>query len=688
MSIKSIYIASLEKSAGSLIVSIGMMEILKRKYEKVGIFRPVVISSESDSDIELISKNFSLDLDFSQSYGFTLDESLKMISENRFDEFLETLIDKYKKLEQKYDFILCEGLSRSYFSSTIEFDINLAIAKNFSSHYVSILNAKSKKSRDIFEEIKIEAETIQRDSCSHLCTIVNRCESSILEDLKAECKSESVFFIPEERELEYPTISEVKEILKATQIYGSEDDLKRVVRDTKILTQSAKSYLESLKDGDLILTSADRVEDIVMLLSANYSKEFPSLAGILLTENSNLDNSFLKLISTLNEFSLPILELSKDTFSTSIEISKIEPSIVDDRKIALSMGIFSKAIDMKLIERKLQSVDSEVMTPMMFQYNLFEMARSSKRRIVLPESEDDRVLRAVEILLRRDVADITLLGERAEIERKASALGIDIQRADIVNPEESTLIDEFAKEFYKLRSHKGVLLSEAKESMFDYTYFATMMVHLNYADGMVSGAIHTTKDTIKPALQIIKTKPNISIVSSIFFMCLDSRVLVYGDCAVNPEPNEKQLAEIAISSAKTAQIFEIEPRVAMLSYSTGSSGAGEEVEKVKRATEIVKELDRDILVEGPIQYDAAIEPSVAKKKLPNSEVAGRASVFIFPDLNTGNNTYKAVQRSSNAVAIGPILQGLNKPVNDLSRGCLVADIVNTVAITAIQAQGN
>jgi phosphate acetyltransferase len=350
------------------------------------------------------------------------------------------------------------------------------------------------------------------------------------------------------------------------------------------------------------------------------------------------------------------------------------------------MGLFSSNVDIKTIEDRITSTSSHIITPMMFEYNLFERARLNRKKIVLPESQDERILRATEILLRREVVDIVLLGKKEEIEYKSSSLGLDISKAQIINPEDSPLMEEFIQEFYNLRKAKGLSLEIAKDAMAHSNYFATMMVYKGYADGMVSGAVHTTQDTIRPALQIIKTKPDTSIVSSLFFMCLDTKVLVYGDCAVNQDPNAQELAQIAISSADTAVMFGIEPKVAMLSYSTGSSGKGEDVEKVREATNIVKKMRPDILIEGPIQYDAAIDQSVAKTKLPNSKVAGQATVFIFPDLNTGNNTYKAVQRSSGAIAIGPVLQGLNKPVNDLSRGCLVADIVNTVAITGIQAQ--
>jgi phosphate acetyltransferase len=401
--------------------------------------------------------------------------------------------------------------------------------------------------------------------------------------------------------------------------------------------------------------------------------------------------SINKLFAGFSDFSVPILSVDADTYTTAVNVANVPATITAQsvRKIALAMGLFSSNVNIKEIEQRISTESSSsAVTPIMFEYALFERARSNRKKIVLPESNDERILRATEILLRRDVADIILLGVKEEVLHKSATLGLDISKATIIDPMNSSLMEEYVNAFYEMRKAKGLSLDVARDSMMMKNYFATMMIQQGFADGMVSGAIHTTQETIRPALQIIKTKPGISIVSSLFFMCLDTRVLVYGDCAVNQDPNAEELAQIAISSADTAMMFGIVPKIAMLSYSTGDSGKGEEVEKVRMATKLVKEQRPDLLVEGPIQYDAAIDPDVAKTKLPNSKVAGQATIFIFPDLNTGNNTYKAVQRSSGAVAIGPVLQGLRKPVNDLSRGCLVPDIVNTVAITAIQAQTN
>ncbi|MEY3300162.1 MAG: hypothetical protein RLZZ597_3422, partial [Cyanobacteriota bacterium] len=328
------------------------------------------------------------------------------------------------------------------------------------------------------------------------------------------------------------------------------------------------------------------------------------------------------------------------------------------------------------------------MTPKMFTYNLMEQAKRDRQHIVLPEAYDPRILKAAAVLLSRGIVDITLLGNHHDIQQALSkhAITLDLDQLTILNPAQDERLQGYADTFYELRKAKGVTLDNALDVMMDVSYFGTMMVYKGDADGMVSGAIHTTQHTIRPALQFVKTKPGFSVVSSVFFMCLEHRVLVYGDCAINPNPTAEQLAEIAISSADTARTFGVEPKIALLSYSSGDSGQGEDVERVRQATQIARERRPDLLLEGPIQYDAAVDAAVGSQKMPDSKVAGKATVLIFPDLNTGNNTYKAVQRETGAIAIGPILQGLKKPVNDLSRGCTVDDIINTVAITAIQAQ--
>ncbi|MCG7240925.1 MULTISPECIES: phosphate acetyltransferase [Corynebacterium] len=347
-------------------------------------------------------------------------------------------------------------------------------------------------------------------------------------------------------------------------------------------------------------------------------------------------------------------------------------------------GIFT---DLEAVPGALASLGdvTPVMSADLFQKQLIDQARAAGAHIVLPEGDDDRILEAAHVLLRDKVAKLTILGNEADIKARAEELKLDLAGAEIINHLESPLAEEFAADFAELRKKKGVTLEQARETMQDISYFATMMVHKGLADGMVSGAAHTTAHTIKPSFQIIKTKPNASVVSSIFLMVMRGRLWAFGDCAVNPNPTAEQLGEIAIVSAQTASQFGIDPRVAMLSYSSGTSGSGPDVERAVAAVEAAKKLDSSVKVDGPLQFDAACDPGVAAKKMPNSEVAGQANVFVFPDLEAGNIGYKTAQRTGGALAVGPILQGLNKPVNDLSRGATVPDIINTVAITAIQA---
>lgn len=669
------------------------MDILKSRYQKVAFFRPVIKHKKKrDRDISFMHEHFSLSQSYEESYCFDTVEVEKLLSEEKSDLLLSSVIAHYKRLEAHYDFVLIEGLPRSLFSATIDFDINLHLAKNLSTPFIPILNAINKKPFSILDEIKLEEEIIQNAGVRHFATFVNRVDETLIETLTQDksVKNAKVmrFFLPHNHELDTPSLQEVKTALNAKMVLGNEEALNTTVKQSKIAAMTLENYLPRIEEGSLIIVPADRMDVIIATFVSFYAKASPNIAGLILTGDLTPNPAMMQLLENFHVIELPIMSVSSDTYTTASMVDDVRARIgaKSTRKIALAKGVFESHVNRELIIRELQESHTSTMTPMMFTYTLFERARAKRQRIVLPESSDERILRATEILLRRDVADIILLGDRKEIEHHAALLAIDISNASIINPAESMLIEAFSETFFEMRKAKGLSLDAAVDAMLHPNYFATMMVHLGMADGMVSGAIHTTGDTIRPALQIIKTVKKEMIVSSIFFMCLETRVLVYGDCAVNQDPNAKELAQIAISSAQTAKNFGIEPRVAMLSYSTGGSGHGSAVDKVRTATQGVQESCPELMVEGPIQYDAAIDPHVAKTKLPQSSVAGKATVFIFPDLNTGNNTYKAVQRSSGAIAIGPVLQGLKKPVNDLSRGCSVEDIINTVAITAIQAQ--
>ncbi len=696
MKIKSLFVASLEKNAGGLIVSTGLMDILKRKLQKVAFFRPIVPEDNfsRDSDIDFMIKHYRLDMDYEESFAFTASQAENLIAKNQLNTMLEKIIAKFQKLKDEYDFVLCEGISKSLFTATVDFDINLKIAKNLNSLVVGVLSGKNKEPQEILKEMKIEVETVKDEGCGYLATFINRLDKNVLKNLQDEINKTlddnmMVYLLPEVKELSYPTIKEVNDHINSKIVFGAYKDIKRLYKQTKIAAMNLEHFLPRLEDGDLIVVPGDRLDMILGSIVANYSKDFPSISGIVLTGGYVPDEIFMKLISGVGDFTIPILSSKYDTFTTAVKVNETNAKILPDslNKIAIVKGLFANFVDIKYIEKQIYiSSSSSVLTPAMFEYTMFEKARQNIKTIVLPESEDERILRAVDILQRRGVVDMILLGNLKEIKSRCSSLGIRLgSNIVIIDHHKSTLMKKYAEKFYELRKDKGMTIDGALDIMSNKNYFGTMMIYFGDADGMVSGANNTTADTVRPALQIIKTKPTVSLVSSVFFMCLDTKVLVYGDCAINRDPNAKELSEIAISSADTAKLFGIEPVVAMLSYSTGDSGSGKDVQKVIEATKLVKKTRPDLLIDGPLQYDAAIDISVAKKKLPNSKVAGRATVFIFPDLNTGNNTYKAVQRSSNAIAIGPVLQGLKKPVNDLSRGCLVEDIVNTVVITAIQA---
>ncbi len=692
MKTNSLYIASLDPAAGKLLVTMGMMELLTRRIEKVGFFRPVISENNGpDNDIKLILSKYCPDMSYDDCYGFEEEEVKTLVSQGKTKEFYEKLVAHLGELHKKYDFVLCEGLNSSGFLSSFDININLEIAKNLGCHFIGVLNGLGLDAKAVQESIKIAGDSVQDAGCTHFATFVNRLSTGAYNSLELYDlhinNTPPTFLLPEEKELGKPTLADIQQGLDSSYVLGLPEDLYRVVKQFKIATMTVEHFLGYVKDGDLIIVGGDRADILLASVTTLSSPNYPNLSGILLTGGFTPGPNMLKLLEGM-ELPVPILSVAHGTYETTSQVENIPVRITPDnhRKIALGLGLFDSHIDADVIIKQADISVSNTVTPIMFEYGLFDRAKTKRMNIVLPEATDERILRAAEILLRRQVVDITLLGKETDIRTLSAAHGLNIDQATIIDPGQSPLLYDYTTTLYELRQHTGLTMEGAADAMVDVSYYGTMMVHKGQADGMVSGAIHTTGDTIRPALQIIKTSPGISVVSSVFIMCLDTKVLVYGDCAVNPDPNAEQLAEIALSSAETAAMFGVEPRVAMLSYSTGSSGKGKDVDKVREATHIAQEKRPDLLIEGPIQYDAAISPEVAKTKLPDSEVAGQATVFIFPDLNTGNNTYKAVQRSSGAIAIGPVLQGLNKPVNDLSRGCLVTDIINTVAITAVQAQ--
>ena len=604
------------------------------------------------------------------------------------------IIEKYKKLEERFDFVLVEGTGFSGEGTVIELDMNVLIAKNLGIPTIIVGSGVGKTLEELLDSLYLAYDSFKVKDVEVLAVIANKVQQENIEIVtnglrKTLPESVMVNAIPLIHNLNNPTVQEIVNELDAKVLFGAAN-LNNQTGNFSVGAMQLCNYLLHLKENSLVITPGDRADIILGALQANESVNYPTISGIVLTGNILPEISILKLIEGLSTV-VPIIAVEEGTYFITNKIGSIKSKIYanNKQKIEISITTFEKYVDLDNLAEKLITFEADGMTPKMFQYNLVKRARKHRKHIVLPEGNDERIIIAASRLLTMDVVDITIIGNKKQIESKVSELGLefDFSKVDIINPIESKYYDDYVNTYFELRKAKNVTVGMAKDLMEDVSYFGTMMVYKGHADGMVSGAAHTTQHTILPALQFIKTKPNSSVVSSIFFMCLEDRVSVFGDCAINPNPTAEQLAEIAISSADSSLAFGIEPKIAMLSYSSGSSGKGDEVDKVRTATEIVRKKRPDLKIEGPIQYDAAVDMEVGKSKMPNSEVAGQASVLIFPDLNTGNNTYKAVQRETGALAIGPMLQGLNKPVNDLSRGCTVDDIINTVVITAIQAQG-
>lgn len=692
---KSLYITSLEAQSGKALIALGFMEQLSGRLARLGVFRPVVSeNAESDAIISLMANQYRLHLTPEEMYGLTMDEVKPLLSHGNYDEIYSRILERFKSLEDKCDFVLCIGSDYSGVSVALEFDFNVDVARNLGSLLIPIVNGRKKEATTLINAVRAITETLEEKKCDVLAMIINRVAPDQRYQLLASIEKDlagnnDVYVVPEEPSLERPTVREVAQALDAQIIGGDIERLNGEVSNVKIGAMELPNFLDHLDDDTLVITPGDRSDIVIGTLVADRSINYPHIAGMVLSGNLKLAPQVKKLAEGMLISPVPVMATEMDTFSAAMRVNNIRPSFTSEnkRKIASALGLVESSVDIAGILERSAVKRSERITPLMFQYELMRRAKRQRRHIVLPEGYEERIMRAAEIVLLRDICDITLLGKEEEVRQKASSLGLSLRGARIVDPQASEFLSVFSEAYYELRKHKGVSQEMARDIMADVSYFGTMMVYLGHADGMVSGSIHTTAHTIRPSLEFVKTKQGISIVSSVFFMCLADRTLVYGDCAIVPEPTSEQLADIAISSAMTAGAFGIDPLIAMLSYSTGQSGTGTDVDRVREATRLIRERRPDLKVEGPIQYDAAVDATVAKVKLPGSEVAGHATVFIFPDLSSGNNAYKAVQRAANAVAIGPVLQGLNKPVNDLSRGALVTDIVNTIAITAIQAQG-
>jgi phosphate acetyltransferase len=691
---RTTYVAALEQNTGKSVIALGVMEMLAGLVGKVGFFRPIVADREArDPLVRLVHERYHLGIEPAEMHGVTYEDVRRLGSADRVDELVGRVVERFRAVERRCDAVLCVGSDFTDVGAPTEFALNLRLADNLGASVLAVVSGRRKSSAAAIGAIQAARDALAAAGNAVVAIIANGVDPSMVDEVLAWIAAEPsgipTYALPANPVLKEPTVGEVAAAIEGKLLVGDPAELDRDVRGLLVGAATLPAVLDHLNDGDLVITPGDRSDIILGMLAAAVSSTAPHVSGLVLTAGLLPDPQVQHLLDGLAPRT-PIIAANADTFDTTQAVGRVQGAITaaSTRKVSAALGTFERSVDVAELARRIEVTRSTRTTPLMFEYDLVERARADRRRIVLPEGADERILRATETVLRRDVADVTLLGPAEEIRRRASALGLDLAGAQVVDPtgpQTADLREQFAAVYADARARKGVTLVQARDVVTDVSYFGTFMVHQGLADGMVSGAAHTTAHTIRPAFEVIRTVPGTAVVSSVFFMCLADRVLVYGDCAVNPDPNAEQLADIALSSAVTAEHFGVDPRVAMLSYSTGESGSGADVDKVRSATKLVRERRPDLPVDGPIQYDAAVDASVARAKLPGSDVAGHATVFVFPDLNTGNNTYKAVQRSAGAVAIGPVLQGLRRPVNDLSRGCTVPDIVNTVAITAIQA---
>ncbi|GAA4405269.1 phosphate acetyltransferase [Fodinibacter luteus] len=684
-----LYLAGTEARSGKSAVAVGLVSRLARRHGRVGVFRPVVQRGEGDELLGVLLQEAHTDLSPARAWGVTHDAL-----HDDHDRALGSVVDRYHAMAQDHDVVLVVGSDFSDVVAPTEFATNARIAADLGTPLVLVAPARDRDARELAASAAVSVAAARQVHAHVGGVIANQVPDEdrpgMLGALRERLGDLPVWALSETPLLRAPTVADLVEACDGILVHGDPELLDRESLGLVVAAMSMPHVIDRLIEGSVVIVPGDRDDVVLGVLLAHQARTLPALSGVVLNGGFQLSPQVDRLIAGL-DVRLPIISCRQGTMATATALGRVEGRITADsaRKIRAAAGLLDRADGLDVLDALVgegSDGGERAVTPLMFEHDLVERARRAHARIVLPEGAEERIILAAEQVLSRGIARLTLLGDEGEIRSRARQLGADLGEAEVVDPATSPWREQFATEYARLRAHKGVTAEQAFDRVVDPSYFGTMMVHAGRADGMVSGCVTTTAHTIRPALEVVRTAPGVSVVSSVFLMCLADRVLVYGDCAVNPDPSAEQLADIAISSARTAARFGIDPRVAMLSYSTGESGTGADVDKVRAATALVRERAPDLLVEGPIQYDAAVDPNVARTKLRDSPVAGRATVLVFPDLNTGNNTYKAVQRSADAVAIGPVLQGLNRPVNDLSRGALVRDIVNTVAITAVQGE--
>ncbi|MCT8814152.1 phosphate acetyltransferase [Glaesserella parasuis] len=707
---RTIILIPISTGVGLTSVSLGLVHSLEQKGAKVGFLKPIAQPISGEDTLDRSTTIIRLSQSTETGTPFMLSEAETLIAKNQTDVLLEKVVERHQKLTKNSDIVIVEGLiptrKNSYANS-----INYEIAQALDAEIVLVAAPAADKPAQLKERIDAAVSLFGgRHNPNLLGVVINKFNAPVDESGRTRPDLTEIF---DSFQHSSNNILEMENLFKAGPIkllacIAWKSDLiatraidlvkhlgaaiinegevhKRRIRSVTFCARSLPHMVDHFKAGSLLVASADRPDVIVAAsLAAMNGVE---IGALLLTGGYKIDTQITKLCQQAFETGLPIFRIEGNTWQTALSLQSfsLEVPVDDKERIDAIKQYVSEQFDAGFIDGISKgAVRARRLSPAAFRYQLTELAREAKKRIVLPEGDEPRTVKAAALCAERGIAECVLLAPPADVQRVAEAQGVTLGKGiTIIDPAE--VRENYVARLVELRKNKGMTEVVAREQLLDTVVLGTMMLEANEVDGLVSGAVHTTANTIRPPMQIIKTAPGNSIISSVFFMLLPDQVLVYGDCAVNPDPTPEQLAEIAIQSAESAKSFGIDPRVAMISYSTGTSGAGADVEKVAEATRIAKEKRPDLIIDGPLQYDAAIMEEVARSKAPNSPVAGKATVFVFPDLNTGNTTYKAVQRSADLVSIGPMLQGMRKPVNDLSRGALVDDIVYTIALTAIQA---
>lgn len=697
---KSLFLGSTEHEAGASVLSLGLMDIFKRSRPSVGFFKPVGLCSQ-DADVALQRSAFQLEETRETLCPIHIDHARELIGGQRQGEMLERVSGAFAKLREKKDFVVIEGINHHDGFDAFDHSIDEAIAAHLGVPVLLIAHGGHEEETNVEQLINVVSNVQQgyeQRGCEVIGAIVNRVQEKPFEPIRdrlfdAFHKSGLKLYgvMPNLQFLSYPKLDEIAAALHA-EVLSGEDFLRLTASRVIVGAMEPHNFLRYLNtDGTLVIIPGDRTDNLLTVAASQKAPARRRVSGVVLTGGLRPPEEVLELLADMQAVDFPILSVEMDTFTAATAIKSMTVRIrpQDRDKIHTASTAVAQYVDgERLLEALAMPRVRRRAGAEAFLSQLVEQARLHRKRIVLPESREPRTLRAVARALELEICTPVLIGDPEPILAAAKEAGAKIDGAEIVEPARHKEIERATAEIVELRKHKrGGMTPEVARAWLleDPIHYGTALVRLGAADGLVSGAIHSTADTIRPALQVIGCRPEVGIASSVFFMPLKDRVLLYGDCAIIPNPNAKELAAIAISSAHSARAFGIEPFVAMLSYSTGRSGSGESVDKVSEATKLIKERNPDFAIDGPLQYDAAIDPDVGRLKLPDSPVAGRANVFIFPDLDAGNIAYKAVQRSAGVLAVGPMLQGLNKPVNDLSRGCSVNDIVYTIAVTAIQA---